>query len=476
MWRLLSKFIQKPEMVFLVLATIFGVLSAIIVPQLSVPDENMHFLRGYTMSTGHIAGDKSNQCVFPTDVYDRADSIYEGDYTSHYVQKVNLNSTNKEWCGSASGYSPLAHIPQAVGIFIAKIVWPSTGAMILLGRLINLLFFVGVTFYIIKKVRIGKWVFAVIALFPIVIQQAASLSADSFTYVATFGAIAFLLNRAVQKSTITWRQLGILLLLSAILILSKAPSIVLILFILFLPNRLFVYKTRKEMPLLKPLAIKIYVFIAAVLFALLSAFIWQKVYGQPLVGPTPYNPIPSQPWKFIPVLFHTFVYMDPKLTTFGFTGLGGFSDFILSSAVGGFATFRYWLPEILIFTCYALLVLALLKPNKVEEKLLSKNSGVLAFGGIAAFSALVLAITYSLYVVWALPLLGSDATFAAGLQGRYFTAALVALIPAGIWLRKYVNISVKTDILFAGIIASTCCFLLLFYTLQTLYAIRLGFF
>ena len=458
------------------LAIVFGVFSAFTVPQLSVPDENMHLLRSYVMATGHITGDSNNDCVFPKAVYDRAYSIYDGDYGTHYKQKINFNETTKEWCGTAASYSPFVHIPQAIGVFIANLIWPSTGLMVLLGRLVNLVLFAGAMYYIIKKVRVGRWVFAVIALFPTVIQQAASLSADSFTFVATFAVVAFLLNRAVQKSPITKRQILILLVLTAALALSKLPNIVLLLFMLFLPARLFIYSFKRESLFLKPLAIKIYMFITAILFAFLVEYIWLKICGQPLVSATSENPIPSHPWQFLSVLFHTYVYMDPKTALFGFTGLGGFGDFLVSSAVGSFASYRYWLPEILIFTCYALLVIAMLKPDKVEDKLLQGSIGKLALGGILAFGTLVVGISYSLYVIWALPLLGPSAHYAAGLQGRYFIAAVVVLIPVGIWLRRYIKVVVKSELLFSAIIAVTSCFLLLFTALQTLYAIRLGFF
>ena len=476
MWRLLGRLIQKPESVFLVLATIFGIFSAVVVPQLSIADENMHFLRSYIMSTGHITGDRDNKCVFPQDIYSRAYDIYKGDYSAHYSKRIDFSSTQEEWCGTAASYSPFVYIPQAVGFSMANLLWPSTGLMILLGRLASLALFIGAMHYVIKKVRIGKWVFTVVALFPTVIQQAASLSADSFTYVTIFASVAFFLNRASQKSPITWRQFTLLLALSGALILSKVPHAVILLLILFLPTRLFTYKFKKPHFLLKPLAMKIYILLIAGLSALLLVYIWQQIHGQPLVPASQNNPIPSHPWKFLSILFHTFVYIDPKATTFGFTGLGGFGDFLLSGAVGSFATYRYWLPQILIFTCYALLAFVLLRPNKVEDKLLSGNIGWLSLGSVLTLGALVLGISYSLYVLWALPLLGSQAIFVAGLQGRYFTAAFVLLIPVGIWLRKYIYINTKNDALFSAIIALTSCFLLLFYALQTIYVIRLGFF
>jgi len=472
----LGKYIQRPEMVFLVLASIFGVFSAVLVPQLSIPDENMHFLRAYSLASGHVAGN-DDKCTFPKGVYDRAYSIYQGDYAAHYAKRISLSSVDKDvWCGTAAPYSPLVHLPQAAGVLLAKVFYPSTGVMVLAGRLANLAFFAGAIYYMIKTVRIGKWAFAVIALLPTAIQQAASLSADAVTFVVTFALVAFLLNLVTQKAAATQRQLVMLVLLAGGLILSKAPNILLILFIPFLPCRLFSYTFRKKSALLKPLAIKWYVFLVAGVFAVLCAVAWQKIFGQPLVASQAGNPIPHHPWLFIPILFRTYVYMDPHATIFGFTGLGGFSDFIVSSVVGGFASYRYWLPETLVIVCYLLLLFVLLRPNKEEEKLLGDSTGRLALGGIVSLGVLTLGITYSLYLLWALPLLGPRAIYAAGVQGRYFTAALATLIPAGIWLRRHISIAVKTDVLFSSIVVATSGFLLLFYTWETLYARHLGMF
>jgi uncharacterized membrane protein len=473
---LLGRYIRKPEIVFLVLATIFGIFSAVLVPQLSIPDENMHFLRTYSIASGEMTGDH-NKCTYPKDIYNRAYSIYKGDYQAHFSKKIDPRAVAKDvWCGTAASYSPLVYTPQAIGVAIAKFIYPSTGIMILLGRLASLAFFIGTLYYIIKRVRIGKWAFAVIALFPTAIQQTTSLSADGFTYVATFAMIAFLLNLATQKTTVTRRQLIILLLLSAALILSKVPNVLLIFILPFLPSRLFDYKHSKNLPLLSAKAMKWYTFLAAGVFASVCALFWQKIYGQPLVSSPVGNPIPHHPWLFIPILFHTYVYIDPRATIYGFTGLGGFGDFILSSVVGGFASYRYWLPESLVLVCYILLLFVLLRSNKTEDKLLGDSTGKLALGNIVSLGLLIVSISYALYVAWALPLLGPKALYAAGVQGRYFTAALVTLIPAGIWLRQHISITVKTDVLFGSIVASTSSFLLLFYTLETLYAIHLGMF
>ena len=50
----LRAFISQPQWVFLGLAVVFGVISAVLVPQLSANDENWHFARAYQVSDGLI--------------------------------------------------------------------------------------------------------------------------------------------------------------------------------------------------------------------------------------------------------------------------------------------------------------------------------------------------------------------------------------------------------------------------------------
>ena len=75
-WSYFLSFIKKPENVFISLSLFFGVLSAILVPQLSVSDENMHYLRAYGISQGRV--ESGSRCTLPKDVAKRAGSVYEG--------------------------------------------------------------------------------------------------------------------------------------------------------------------------------------------------------------------------------------------------------------------------------------------------------------------------------------------------------------------------------------------------------------
>ena len=81
------------------------------------------------------------------------------------------------------------HLPQALGVFIAKITYPSTGNMVLFGRIVNILVYCAGIFFIIRASRMGKWVLVVIGLMPTLINTASSLSGDVMNNLIVLGFI-----------------------------------------------------------------------------------------------------------------------------------------------------------------------------------------------------------------------------------------------------------------------------------------------
>ena len=82
-WSRFLSFIKKPENVFISLSLFFGVLSAILVPQLSVSDENMHYMRAYGISQGRV--ESNSPCTLPKDVIKRAEAVYEGSLDFEFI-------------------------------------------------------------------------------------------------------------------------------------------------------------------------------------------------------------------------------------------------------------------------------------------------------------------------------------------------------------------------------------------------------
>ena len=458
-WSYFLSFIKKPENVFISLSLFFGVLSAILVPQLSVSDENMHYLRAYGISQGRV--ESGSRCTLPKDVAKRAGSVYEGNFSSDYSKPIDHSSLNIDKCSSASGYPPIMHLPQAIGIGIASLFNGSTGLTILFGRLANVLFYSIAVYLIIKWVRIGKWAFTAIGLIPLMVHMASSLSSDCMTNVAVFTITAFILNLFTQKDKLSHKQTIALICTGVFLTLTKSVNALLLFPLLFLPKRLFSPNKNERLPFnIQKWTILVVTGIAAII----SILIWQKIYGQPLLTTgAAHNPLHSNPLKFIAILFNT--YINPRLPV---------SDDIIRGVIGAFSAFKYGLPLFVLIPSFSLLFLSLLHYNKKDQELLGEQTGKLAVYNLATIGLFVCAVSYAMYTAWALlPFrFGEGAYYADGVQGRYFTATAVMLVPVGLWLQKYINVRTKNEKVFNLIMFFGLALILSFYIFETVWTYK----
>ena len=458
-WSYFLSFIKKPENVFISLSLFFGVLSAILVPQLSVSDENMHYLRAYGISQSRV--ESGSRCTLPKDVAKRAGSVYEGNFSSDYSKPIDRSSLNIDKCSSASGYPPIMHLPQAIGIGIASLFNGSTGLTILFGRLANVLFYSIAVYLIIKWVRIGKWAFTTIGLIPLMVHMASSLSSDCMTNVAVFTITAFILNLFTQKDKLSHKQTIALICTGVFLTLTKSVNALLLFPLLFLPKRLFSPNKNERLPFnIQKWTILVVTGIAAII----SILIWQKIYGQPLLTTgAAHNPLHSNPLKFIAILFNT--YINPRLPV---------SDDIIRGIIGAFSAFKYGLPLFVLIPSFSLLFLSLLHYNKKDQELLGEQTGKLAVYNLATVGLFVCAVSYAMYTAWALlPFrFGEGAYYADGVQGRYFTATAVMLVPVGLWLQKYINVRTKNEKVFNLIMFFGLALILSFYIFETVWTYK----
>ena len=458
-WSYFLSFIKKPENVFISLSLFFGVLSAILVPQLSVSDENMHYLRAYGISQGRV--ESGSRCTLPNDVAKRAGSVYEGNFSSDYSKPIDSSSLNIDKCSSASGYPPIMHLPQAIGIGIANTIHGSLGITILFGRLFNLIFYSIALYFIIKWVRIGKWAFVATGLFPLMIHLSASLSGDCMANIAIFTAVATILNLFSQKHPMTRRQQLLIVFIFCFSILTKSVSILLLFPLIFLPKHLFSPNKNKKIPFnIQKWSLLIF----ASILAGLCLVLWLQIYTQPLLTTgAAHNPLHSNPLKFIAILFNT--YISPTI---------GYTDVVLRGSVGDFSSFKYHLPLFILIPLFSLLFLSLLHYNKKDQELLGEQTGKLAVYNLATIGMFVCTVSYAMYTAWALlPFrFGEGAYYADGVQGRYFTATAVMLVPVGLWLQKYINVRTKNEKVFNLIMFFGLALILSFYIFETVWRFK----
>ena len=441
--------LQKPELIFVLIAGFFGLLSAFMMPILEIPDENQHFQVSYAIFSENQRAGKDLVYSEGMIVKKLTDGTYWNlftDKTSAQNDGVAINTGSLVFDGKTrAGIFDAMRITQAFGVLVGKLIYPSLGVMVLFARLFVLILFVGSIYLIIKKVKHGKWVFVFLATIPIIIQQAASTSYDAINIVAIFAWVAFIINLATQTTPLTRKQIGIGLLLAALLLVSKSNNILLLSLIFALPTTL--YSTRRwyiavrksrNWQTVKYSVIALLISGGAVAFYLLQK---KLLAGSEFDLKT-----------LLSVLMNTFVWGDLALI-----------DVTTIGTIGQFGVFYYHLPIWIVVLAYIVLAIVLLseKIPKVSRRF-AIISAILFFGSI-------LLITIGMYYGWAMKpeRLGPGATVADGIQGRYFTPLLILLLPAFAYLQNHIKISTKNKQMVPGIIIITSVFLLTIYIAQT---------
>lgn len=440
---------ERPEVVFVIIALPFGLFSAVFVPQMSVTDEDTHLLRAYQVAHGEFVCHKKSS--YPQDIIDKHKSGSPSTrmYTMDFSDTIDDSNEKRYTCGSAAGYSPLAYIPQATGVLGAQLIHPTAATMVLFARIANLLFYVVALYWIIKKVRVGKYIFFIVALIPQMIHLAASLSADMINNVVTLGVVALTLNLFVQKHRISRKQIILLICLVVAAALLKKNLVFTLLPLVFLPVGLFAENKIKNIPFnIHKWALA---GVSVITFGVVY-LVWSKLSFANLpsaVGLA--NPIEEHPNLFLNLLFNTY--------------LSDYGDLVFRGVIGEFSSFLYHFPTILVFGQIIILLMVYLCNTSRVNLIVAQNKW-LVISATVAFVISILAITYGLYTEWGLK--RGIAEYADGVQGRYFTALLVLLIPLFAWVSRYVSVKVKSDKLMLTIISSAQVFLLAFYVLYTI--------
>ncbi len=232
-----NQFFKAPEKAFLSIGLCFGILFLLIIPPFQVPDEPNHFFRSYQIAEGRFVAEKRDNAaggLIPKSLIDSvtpwSDIPFHAEKKAEeqrFIQTFSISLQEKErvfWnFANTALYSPVPYLPQALGISVGKAFNLSPVILMYLGRLVNLLTSVCLTFLALKITPIFKWVFFLLALTPMATFQRASLSADSFINSISFLLLTTILKYAYDKHKNKTGTIDILvlLILTALLSLSK---------------------------------------------------------------------------------------------------------------------------------------------------------------------------------------------------------------------------------------------------------------
>lgn len=240
------------EKIFLIIAIPLGLLYLFVIPIGRVADEPSHFFRAYEVSHGWLVSETSDDgggrelSTKLEEAIRKEDASYQ-DYASKFSiaetaedERVFVNFYN------TSIYFFTCYLPQAIGIFIGNVFGAPILVCAYLGRLFNLIFFIVLVFFSIKKAPVLKSAIFFVSLLPMTLHQAASLSSDVMTYATAVGLFAFVLYHLFdkQKKAFTVKDYVIMCLLCVFLGMCKYAYLPLCLLVLLIPVEKF--KTKKN--------------------------------------------------------------------------------------------------------------------------------------------------------------------------------------------------------------------------------------
>ncbi len=246
------------EKIYPVAGLLLGLMYLFVLPPLSAPDEISHYVSAYRLSgvmLGEPAVSRDGRVLL------RAEDAWVEDLGGVFEYEAdedgNLQVTGESRSGAlklgetldesvyktlwelgvtgqymperlerlngarvASTYppvttTPLAYVPQAAGIALARFLGLKTAPLLYLGRLMNLLFFVGLTWLAMRRLPFGREVLFGVAMLPMTLHLSASFSYDVMILGCMFLFTAVCLDLAYGKERVEIKDIVLLMALIA---------------------------------------------------------------------------------------------------------------------------------------------------------------------------------------------------------------------------------------------------------------------
>lgn len=238
---------------YLTVALAWGAAMVFLSPPFQAPDEPNHFYRALTISEGRWMAIRQGNFAgapLPVRTAEWVEALV-GDIPFHperkQILRVLLSRVDRE--GGDAGamfahfpntslYSPLLYLPQAMGLWVGRMLQLPLLYAYYLGRLLNLVATVALCGWACHRMPYGQATLVMIALSPMFVFQTASMSADALTYGLAVAFCAAILKASTDTRVgLRRREIFGLVFLGALVGLSKPSSAPLPLFALVLMIR-----------------------------------------------------------------------------------------------------------------------------------------------------------------------------------------------------------------------------------------------
>lgn len=422
----------KVETAFVIVAAILGIGYTFLMTPEVVPDEQAHIETAYRHSNrmmfidyatedGKLLMRKEDGEIMDALPSDPDAQNYK--YVADHLFKTCGDSTLVERDGRDVDTSKFVYIPGALGMTIGRLLNLGFIPVLYLGRFFNFAFYITLVYFAIKKMPIAKMLLFSVAVLPMSIHQAASLSSDSIIMALAFFFVGYFVKVAYGKDPIRWWDILLLCLSGAWLTLCKDGAYVPLCFlVLLIPSKQFASKKQhiliKALMVLLPTAI----FLGNTILPMMFSGSGEGSSIVPWSGNPPYTLgwALHNPFGFVRVLVATF------LDT---------TDFYLNSLWGGsLGWLNIQIPKFMGTFFIVLMLLSCLKKED-EHQLIKCSHKLWIF--IVVVGA-VLATEIGMFISWT-PI---NNPVVVGVQGRY----LLPILPALLLIVRNSNLTLKRDI------------------------------
>ncbi|MHC4290787.1 MAG: DUF2142 domain-containing protein [Planctomycetota bacterium] len=413
----------RPEMVFVVLALTAGFCMVFVNAPFEAPDEASHFWRAYHIYEGNLISSRQGDSVggwIPESVAtahlpfenlvsqpdNRVDRQVLSESLHEPFDKKKKCFTHLLFTGL---YAPVVYVPQVIGIAVGRLLGLSALGMMYAGRVVNLLCWIVAIYTAIRIAPVFKWVFLLVALLPMNLFLAASLSADAPQDSISLLLFALVLRALWQRQTLSWAHMLAIVLLCVLLAFVKQIYFPLTGLVLLIPADRFSGLRNKLLFCITAIGLS---FLACLLWSIAIKGLYTPLHGAN--APEQLSLLIADPWNFIGILIdsieeHWGGYMA------SFIGILGFLDTPL--------------PKWIYYSYPFVLIGIALFDRGCGESLDGKQRLWI----IAICIGVFLLIQFSMYLTWTEP--GKE--IIEGVQGRYFLPIAMPMLLALFYNRKF---------------------------------------
>lgn len=211
--------------IFLMIVIPLGLIHVFLSPLGRVPDEIYHSRRAYEVTLGHLITDIDEENhemgrMLPQDL-----RVVVKENISYQAMQDRIKLVEEQYAGTqdfmtfpyVAVYTFISYVPQAIGMGLARIFTSNILVQLYAGRIVNLAFYITIVYFAIKRLPFKKLAALMIALLPIGIQQAGSLSPDALTNALSIYFVSFVLSLIYRDEKLT-RKDYIMLAITSILV------------------------------------------------------------------------------------------------------------------------------------------------------------------------------------------------------------------------------------------------------------------